>query len=93
MKHYLLLLSMFLAGYVNAQGANIIIDKGVDNPTRIAVDDFYYTGAKLSEDIGAIIRNDLNFSGLFESIPPDRLITHPRSESEIRYHDFKTIKA
>jgi TolB protein len=92
-KHFLLLITMCMASYVSAQGANIIIDKGVDNPTRIAVDNFYYTGPKLSEDIGEIIRNDLNFSGLFESIPPDRLITHPRTESEIRYHDFKTIKA
>lgn len=93
MKRIVLFCIVLLSGYANAQLTNITISKGIDNPTRIAVDDFSYSGAKLSEDIPAIIRNDLNFSGQFESIDANQLITHPRSESEISYRDFKAIKA
>lgn len=91
MKRIVLFCMVLLSGYANAQLTNITISKGIDNPTRIAVDDF--SGPKLAEDIPAIIRNDLNFSGQFESIDPAQLITHPRNESEISYRDFKAIKA
>ena len=91
MKRIVLFCMVLLSGYANAQLTNITISRGIDNPTRIAVDDF--SGPKLAEDIPAIIRNDLNFSGQFESIDPAQLITHPRNESEISYRDFKAIKA
>jgi TolB protein len=90
-KRIVLFCMVLLSGYANAQLTNITISRGIDNPTRIAVDDF--SGPKLAEDIPAIIRNDLNFSGQFESIEPAQLITHPRNESEISYRDFKAIKA
>lgn len=93
MKRIVLFCMVLLSGYANAQLTNITISKGIDNPTRIAVDDFSAPGLKLSEDIPAIIRNDLNFSGQFESIDANQLITHPRNESEISYRDFKAIKA
>ncbi len=91
MKRIVLFCMILLSGYANAQLTNITISKGIDNPTRIAVVDF--SGPKLAEDIPAIVRNDLNFSGQFESIDPNQLITHPRSENEISYRDFKAIKA
>jgi TolB protein len=84
---------VLLSGYANAQLTNITISHGVDNPTRIAVVPFNYSGSKLSEDIPEIIRNDLNFSGQFESIPTDKMISYPISESEIRYRDWKMINA
>ena len=93
MKRYLVLLFVFVAHFVNAQGARIVIDKGVDNPTRIAVVPFNYSGPKLAEDIPDIIRNDLNFSGQFESIPTDKMISYPINETEIRYRDWKMINA
>ncbi len=93
MKRIVLFCMVLLSGFANAQLTNITISKGIDNPTRIAVDDFSYVGPKLPEDIAAIIRNDLNFSGQFESIDSNQLITHPRSESEISYRDFKAIRA
>lgn len=93
MKRIVLFCLVLLSSYANAQLTNITISKGIDNPTRIAVDDFSSAGLKLTEDIPAIIRNDLNFSGQFESIDANQLITHPRSESEISYRDFKAIKA
>ncbi len=93
MKRFLLFFMILFTGYANAQLTNITISKGVDNPTRIAVVPFNYSGPKLAEDIPEIIRNDLNFSGQFESIPTDKMISYPISESEIRYRDWKMINA
>ncbi|RYY02447.1 MAG: Tol-Pal system protein TolB [Gammaproteobacteria bacterium] len=93
MKRFILLFMVVLSSYANAQLTNITISHGVDNPTRIAVVPFNYSGAKLSEDIPQIIRDDLNFSGQFESIPTDKMISYPISESEIRYRDWKMINA
>jgi len=92
-KRFILLFMVVLSSYANAQLTNITISHGVDNPTRIAVVPFNYSGAKLSEDIPQIIRDDLNFSGQFESIPTDKMISYPISESEIRYRDWKMINA
>lgn len=93
MKRFVLLFIVLLTGYAQAQLTNITISKGVDNPTRIAVVPFNYSGPKLAEDIPEIIRNDLNFSGQFESISVDKMISYPQSEGEIRYRDWKMINA
>jgi len=92
-KRLFFMLVVFLSGYAQAQLTNITISKGVDNPTRIAVVPFGFSGPKLSEDIPDIIRNDLNFSGQFESIGVDKMISYPQTESEIRYRDWKAINA
>jgi len=92
-KRLFFMLVIFLSGYAQAQLTNITISKGVDNPTRIAVVPFGFSGPKLTEDIPDIIRNDLNFSGQFESIGVDKMISYPQSESEIRYRDWKAINA
>jgi TolB protein len=92
-KRFLLLIVVFLAGSAQAQLTNITITHGIDNPTRIAVVPFSFAGNKLSEDIGEIIRNDLNFSGQFESIAVDKMISFPQNETEIHYRDWKMINA
>jgi len=91
-KRLVLLFLVLFTGYAQAQ-LNITISKGIDNPTRIAVVPFNTSGLKLSEDLPEIVRNDLNFSGQFESIPTDKMISYPQTESEIRYRDWKAINA
>ena len=93
MKRLILVLMVFLSGYAQAQQTNITISRGIDNPTRIAVVPFNFAGPQLSEDIPEIVRNDLNFSGQFESIAVDKMISYPHTESEIRYRDWKAINA
>lgn len=93
MKRFIFLALMFASGYVFAQAANITISKGIDNPVRIAVVPFNSAVGTLTEDIPEIIRNDLNFSGQFESISPDKMISYPQSEAEIRYRDWKMVNA
>lgn len=93
MKRILLLCLVFVAGIAQAQLTNITINKGVDKLTRIAVVPFATPAGKLAEDIPEIIRNDLNFSGQFESIPVDKMISYPQTEADIRYRDWKAIDA
>ncbi|HWV15224.1 MAG TPA: Tol-Pal system beta propeller repeat protein TolB [Cellvibrio sp.] len=93
MKRFILLALVFFAGYAQAQLTNINITRGVDNPTRIAVVPMAYVGDKLPEDVAEIVRSDLNFSGQFESIPVDKMISYPKNESEIHYRDWKAINA
>ena len=93
MKRFILLMVFFVTSYAQAQLTNINITKGIDNPTRIAVVPMSYVGPKLPEDISEIVRNDLNFSGQFESIPVEKMISYPQNESEIHYRDWKMINA
>lgn len=93
MKRLCIAFLFLLTGYAHAQLTNILISKGVDNPTRIAVVPFSAIGVKLTEDVPEIVRNDLNFSGQFESIPADKMISYPQAENEIHYRDWKAINA
>lgn len=93
MKRFILLMFVFVTGYAQAQLTNITITRGIDNPTRIAVAPMSYVGEKLPEDIAQIVRDDLNFSGQFESIPVEKMISYPKNENEIQYRDWKMIKA
>ena len=93
MKRFILLAFIFITGYAQAQLTNITISHGIDNPTRIAVVPMSYVGGKLPEDISEIVRNDLSFSGQFESIPVEKMISYPQNESEIHYRDWKMINA
>jgi len=92
-KRFILLAFIFITGYAQAQLTNITISHGIDNPTRIAVVPMSYVGGKLPEDISEIVRNDLSFSGQFESIPVEKMISYPQNESEIHYRDWKMINA
>lgn len=93
MKRFILLALVLVSGFAQAQLTNIAITKGIDNPTRIAVVPMAYAGEKLPEDIADIVRKDLNFSGQFESIPVEKMISYPQNESEIHYRDWKMINA
>ena len=85
------LVASLLVNVAQAQ-LDLRVTKGVDNPKRIAVIPFQWAGGKLSEDIPAIIRNDMQFTGQFEAIKPDRFLSFPRSESEIHYRDWRAIE-
>lgn len=90
MKRYLLLCLIFVAGFAHAQ-LNLKVTKGVDNPTRIAVVPFAWAGGRLPEDLAKIVGNDLEFSGQFEAIDPERMLSFPRSELEVHYRDWKAL--
>lgn len=87
------LVSAFLLFFaISANAQNIVfVTKGIDNPTKIAVVPFAWTGGRLSEDIAKIVSNDLEFSGQFEATDPGRMLSFPRSEAEVHYRDWKVL--
>lgn len=87
------LVSAFLLFFaISANAQNIVfVTKGVDNPTKIAVVPFAWTGGRLSEDIAKIVSNDLEFSGQFEATEPGRMLSFPRAEAEVHYRDWKVL--
>jgi len=84
---------MVLALVCQAQTNIVFVTKGIDNPTKIAVVPFAWDGGRISEDVGAIIGKDLEFSGQFEAISPTRMLAFPRSEAEVHYRDWKVLGA
>ena len=90
MKRYLLVCLIFFSAVAQAQ-LNMRITKGVDNPTKIAVVPFAWTGGALAEDLAKIVGNDLEFSGQFEAIRADRMLSYPKSELEVHYRDWKIL--
>lgn len=81
------------AVFAQAQTNIVFVTKGIDNPTKIAVVPFDWAGGRLSENVGAIIGKDLEFSGQFEAISPTRMLSFPRSEAEVHYRDWKILGA
>ncbi len=93
MKYILGVLVLVVGLVAQAQTNIVFVTKGIDNPTKIAVVPFDWAGGRLSEDVGAIIGKDLEFSGQFESISPTRMLSFPRSEAEVHYRDWKILGA
>ncbi len=87
------IISAFLLVFaISANAQNIVfVTKGVDNPTKISVVPFGWTGGRLPEDIAKIVGNDLEFSGQFEATDPSRMLAFPRNETEVHYRDWKAL--
>lgn len=90
----IVLLGMFmLAGAVQAADP-LVITKGTDRATPIAVVPFAWQGGTvLPDDMAEIIGNDLRNSGFFEPIPRQNMISMPSQASEVIYRDWKALGA
>lgn len=93
MRYILFILLSLLALSVSAQMNNVIVTQTVQNPTKIAIVPFGWSGGRLPEDIPSIMRNDFRFSGQFESISPDRMLAFPTAEVAVHYRDWKVLGA
>ncbi len=67
-------------------GLEIVIDRGTDNPTTIAVVPFSGSGGG---EISATVSFDLFRSGLFATLNPDNMLSLPASPSEVGYRDWR----
>ena len=96
MKRLILAVSMLalsLSG-VRAVALTIEITKGADGGIPIAVVPFKWQGkTALPVDVGDIIAADLYRSGQFNPLPVDDFLSRPSDESEIKYKDWRLIKA
>lgn len=66
---------------------NIEIVKEIDNATPIAVVPF--KGPDINENIGTIVRNDLERSGLFKPLAEDKMPSRPSFGGEVLYSEWK----
>ncbi|MEM7100689.1 MAG: Tol-Pal system beta propeller repeat protein TolB [Pseudomonadota bacterium] len=72
----------------------ILIDRGVDEPTRIAVVPFRLDAALDSEtNLSDIIAFDLARSGQFSPIEHENMLSYPTSRQEVFFRDWRILKA
>ncbi|MCE2436710.1 MAG: Tol-Pal system beta propeller repeat protein TolB [Pseudomonadales bacterium] len=82
---------LLVALALSAQGFEIIIDRGTDNPTVIAVVPF--GGLPEGREIAAIVSADLLRSGLFTPIEPRNMLNQPTAPREVFFRDWQIIRA
>ena len=96
MKRLILAVSMLalsLSG-VRAVALTIEITKGADGGIPIAVVPFKWQGQTAPPtDIGDIVAADLYRSGQFNPLPVDDFLSRPSDNSEVKYKDWRLIKA
>lgn len=74
--------------------ANLMIEitQGVDNPTRMAVSPFSWSGMDiLPEDVAAIVHADLERSGLFEMLSAGDMLSHPDKPEDVFFRDWRAL--
>ncbi|MBA4502012.1 Tol-Pal system beta propeller repeat protein TolB [Marinobacterium marinum] len=69
------------------------VTQGVEAPTAIAVVPFgNETGSALSEDVAAIVQQDLQRSGFFQPMARENMLGFPVQQSELYYRDWRIAK-
>ena len=69
----------------------IEITQGIASSIPISVVPFK-TPAGMPEDIEGIVRNDLERSGHFAVLSPDDMLSHPKSEEDLYFRDWRLLK-
>ena len=70
----------------------IEITSGEDNPSQLAVVPFgWHQTGFLSEDVGQIISNNLERSGLFQSLSRENMLSRPERSKEVYFRDWRLV--
>lgn len=86
------LVSIVCSGIVQAEDLNIMVTRGYDTKTNIAIVPFYWEGGSaLPEDVHSIIDQNLTRTGRFEALPPRNMLTQPTSEEAVFYRDWRLL--
>ncbi|MDH5736889.1 MAG: Tol-Pal system beta propeller repeat protein TolB [Gammaproteobacteria bacterium] len=94
-KHRLLMLPAMLILLASSTQAELRIEvtKGVDNALRVAIVPFDWRERDaLPENVSAIITNDLKFSGRFETLPVEQMLSMPHRQDQIFFRDWRLLK-
>ncbi len=88
-----LLLSLLLV-CVNARAElTIEITQGIASAIPIAVVPINWQGkAKLADNVDEIVRHDLERSGHFSVMSPDDMLSHPATEDDLYFRDWRLLK-
>ncbi|NHO88418.1 Tol-Pal system beta propeller repeat protein TolB [Pseudoteredinibacter isoporae] len=90
-KSLALLLLLSVSSMVKAE-LTIEITQGVDNPAKIAIVPFSWSGSgPLPENVAGIVAADLLRSGQFEPIPEEDMLSFPQDESEVLFRDWARL--
>jgi TolB protein len=97
MRHFLnITLALSLLLFASSSQAELTIEvvSGIDQQTRIAIVPFEWKGSGLAPtEFDQIISNDLQLSGLFESISPGNMLSFPSPDSEVNFRDWRILDA
>lgn len=80
---------------ISAQASSldtIIIDRGVDEPVRIAVSPFKSV-VNTEQQMGDIIGFDLARSGQFDPLASENMLSHPATRQEVFFRDWRILQA
>ena len=88
-------LLLLVAPLVQAQQLlTIRITKGADDPARIAIVPFEWTGfGVLPESITDIVNSDLRNSGIFAPLEEGNMLSQPHQQSEVFFRDWDFLGA
>ena len=70
----------------------IIIDRGVDEPIRIAIAPFRTT-VDADQSMSDIVSFDLARSGQFDPLASENMLSHPATRQEVFFRDWRILKA
>ena len=89
------LLLLLVAPLAQAQQLfTIEITDGADDPVRIALVPFEWTGfGALPENVTSIVTNDLRNSGIFAPLQEGNFLSQPHQQSEVFFRDWNLLGA
>ncbi len=82
---------IFLSSLARAE-LTIEITQGIASSIPIAVVPMKWQGKPLPENVDEIIRSDLERSGHFGILDPNDMLSHPASEEELYFRDWRLLK-
>jgi len=82
---------IFFSAFARAE-LTIEITQGIASAIPIAVVPMQWQGKPLPESVDEIIRSDLERSGHFGILAPDDMLSHPASEEELYFRDWRLLK-
>ena len=87
------ILSLFLVILCLPAKAELTIEitQGIASSIPISVVPFKVDGI-MPEEVEGIVRNDLERSGHFSILSPDDMLSHPQSEQDIYFRDWRLLK-
>ena len=89
---FISLVILALSAWVQAEDLNIVVTRGYDTKTKIAIVPFYWGGSQsLPEEVSAIVQNNLSRTGRFDTLPPRDMLSQPTSEDAVFYRDWRLL--
>lgn len=88
----LVLLALTLSQWSLAEDLEIVVTRGYDTKTNVAVVPFYWSGGQpLPEQIDDIISQNLERTGRFSMLAPRNMLSQPTSQDAVFYRDWRLL--